>query len=312
MHRLVLPTFYFVISLLIGCSDETPQTPSIQSSNSGSIDRNGAILQYVREGNGTPAVVIGSSVLYPRFYSASLRKHLDLIFVDGRHFAPSYSPSESELAALTMETWADDVEALRESLGIDQWLVIGHSIQAQIALAYAHKYPRAIKGLVLIAGVPYAGGDVDQALEEIWDSQATESRKTQHAINVQGLEEKLAATPEDRQFVVYYIANAALYWANPTYDSTPLWEGVRTSTALDQLVESRPGRAVVREIIEDIATPTLVVVGKHDYAVPYTIWESLVENNPAVSYVLMDQDSHNPQAEGPNRFDPILLNWLEH
>ena len=204
-----------------------------------------------------------------------------------------------------------DVEALRKSLGIDRWIVIGHSMQAQIALVYARKYPHAVDRLVLIAGVPYAGTDVDQALQDIWDSQASESRKDQHAANIQGLEEKLAATPADRRFVVYYIANAALFWADPTYDSTPLWEGVRTSLAFDQLAGSLPGRTEVQESIDNLAVPTLVVVGKHDYAVPYVIWESLVANNPAVSYVLMEQDSHNPQTESPDRFDQILLDWLD-
>jgi proline iminopeptidase len=81
--------------------------------------------------------------------------------------------------------------------------------------------------------------------------------------------------------------------------------------AFDQLAGSLPGRAEVQEIIDNLAVPTLVVVGKHDYAVPYVIWESLVANNPAVSYVLMEQDSHNPQTESPDRFDQILLDWLD-
>ncbi len=311
MQRVLWFASCLVLTFLLGCSDETPVTPSPQDSGSSFIDRDGVRLRYFREGSGVPAVVIGSSTYYPRAFSRSLRDHLDLIFADGRHFAPLYEPSESELASLTLETWTDDVEALRQSLGIDQWIVIGHSIQAQIALDYARKFPHAIDRLVLIAGVPYSGAEVDQASRDLWDSQASESRKAQHDINVQGLEEKLAATSADRRFVVNYVANAALYWANPAYDSTPLWEGVRTSQALAKLAQSLPGRSEVKDTLEDLDIPTLVVVGKHDYAVPYTIWEALVANNPAILYVMMEQDSHNPQTESPDRFDPILLDWLE-
>ena len=275
------------------------------------IERDGVRLAYIREGNGAPAVVIGSSTYYPRAFSATLRDHLDLIFADGRHFSPSYAPGESELQSLSLETWTNDVEALRVSLGIDQWIVIGHSIQAQIALDYARKFPNAVDRLVLIAGVPYSGGDIDQALSDLWDSQASQRRKTQHEVNIRGLEEKLAAAPAGRQFVVNYVAKAALFWADPGYDSTPLWDGVQTSPAFAKLAQSVPEQSDVKEKLENLETSTLVVVGKHDYGVPYTAWEALVANNSAITYVLMEQDSHNPQTESPDRFDPILLDWLK-
>ena len=192
MQRILWFALSLLFTFLLGCSDETSVTPSAQNSGSSFIERDGVRLRYFREGSGVPAVVIGSSMYYPRAFSTTLRDHLDLIFADGRHFAPSYEPSESELESLTLETWTDDVEALRQSLGIDQWIVIGHSVQAQIALDYARKFPHAVDRLVLIAGVPYSGADVDQTLEDLWDLQASERRKAQHEINVQGLEEKLA------------------------------------------------------------------------------------------------------------------------
>ncbi len=311
MNRVSWSALFLCFILQLSCSDETPVVPSNQDSTSGIVERDGTSLRFVREGSGLPTVVIGSSAHYPHTFSTTLRDHLDLIFADGRHFVPSYKPSKSELSDLTLETWADDVEAIRKSMGIDRWVVVGHSVQAQIALVYARKYPQAVSHLVLVAGIPFGGTELARARQDLWASQASESRKDQHALNTQGLEEKLAAAPADRQFVVKYIANAARYWADPKYDSTPLWEGVRTSKAFDQLAKSLPGRSEVQATIDKLTMPTLVVVGKHDYAVPYTIWESLAANNPSVSYVLMEQDSHNPQAESPDRFDQILLNWLD-
>ena len=60
-------------------------------------------------------------------------------------------------SATGLETWADDLEALRAELGIEKWAVFGHSVHAQIALAYASRYPERTSHLVLIGGVPYAG-----------------------------------------------------------------------------------------------------------------------------------------------------------
>lgn len=91
-----------------------------------------APLCYVREGTGPPVAAIGSAVYYPRAYSAALRRSLDMIFVDSRHFVPSYEPSAEQLARVTLETFADDLEAVRAQLGVQRWAVIGHSIHAQI------------------------------------------------------------------------------------------------------------------------------------------------------------------------------------
>ena len=311
MHRVSWLAWCLALTLLAGCSNEAPKNPSGHKSTSGFIERDSARLPYIREGNGVPAVVIGTSLHYSRAFSMSLREHLDLIFADGRHFAPTYEPSEPELGALNLETWVDDVEALRQSLGIDQWIVVGHSIQAQIALAYARKYPHAVSRLVLIAGVPYSIAEFRQASEKLWDSQASNSRKSQHEANVDGLEQKLAATPAERRFVVNYVAQAAVYWADPKYDSTPLWEGVRTNPALARLAQIVPERSEVKDVLDGLDMPTLVVVGKQDYGVPFTAWEELVADNPAITFVLMEEDSHNPQAESPDRFDPILVEWLE-
>ena len=288
-----------------GGNDANRSEPTI-----GVVDVDGVQFRYVREGRGTPAVVVGSSVYYPRAYSDNLRDHFDLIFVDSRHFMPSFQPSETELEGLTLNTWADDVEAIRARLGIDQWVVFGHSVHAQIALAYAQRYPQRTSRLVLIAGVPYAGEDVDEAGRRLWNEQASAARKDQHTANTEGLDSALAAAPPGRRFVVSYMAGAARYWADPTYDSGPLWEGVQAGPALGRFFGLIPSRAEVRRALEAIDMPTLVILGKRDYAIPYTVWEPLIADLPNVTYILLEEDSHNPQTEAPQRFDPVLLDWL--
>ena len=59
--------------------------------------------------------------------------------------------------------------------------------------------------------------------------------------------------------------------------------------------------------MERVQAPTLLVLGKLDFAVPYTAWEELIEGVESVDYVLLPEDSHNPQTEFPDRFDPILI-----
>lgn len=46
----------------------------------------------------------------------------------------------------------DDLEVVRRAIGIDEWIVIGHSWGSDLAVRYAVDHPRHIRGVVGIAG----------------------------------------------------------------------------------------------------------------------------------------------------------------
>ena len=71
-----------------------------------------------------------------------------------------------------------------------------------------------------------------------------------------------------------------------------------------------PSRSEARSRLEGIRVPVLLVLGKLDFAVPYTAWEELLDGLRNVEYVLLEADSHNPQTESPERFDRLMIEWL--
>lgn len=293
---------------LVSISGAAQPSPSTAK---GSIEVSGTTLGFVRDGAGPPLVVIGSSVYYPRAFSPGLRDHFEMVFVDSRHFAADYSPSPHDLGRLTLKTFADDVEVMREGLGLDQIFVLGHSAHAQIALAYARMYPKHTRALVLVAGVPYDQAEFGATGEAFWEEHASADRKALLAKNRVGLEQRLEDADPNQGFSIRYRANGPLYWADPTFDSAPLLEGLRNTAALDALFRGIPGRDAVRETLEAIEVPILVIVGQLDFAIPHTVWEELVDGLDNVTYVLLEGESHNPQTESPEAFDPRLLEWFE-
>lgn len=52
--------------------------------------------------------------------------------------------------ALSLELWTHDLEALRAAAGAAQWILVGHSLGAQVALHYAAVHPARARALVLI------------------------------------------------------------------------------------------------------------------------------------------------------------------
>lgn len=289
--------------LVAGCGSSRPST--------GTIAVAGVPLRYVREGQGPTTAIIGSGVYYPKAYSSELRKHLDMIFVDLRYDVAAYQPTTEELAGITFDTFADDLDVVRGALGVERWAVIGHSINAQTAIAYARKYPQHTSHLVIIAGVPFRPSDYRAEAASFFEADASHDRKAALAKATEQLDSILAATPLARRFAVTYNSRAALYWADPRYDATRLLEGFEPSQpALDRLPEVVPAREQVREALQQIKVPILLVLGKLDYAIPYFTWQPLIEGMPNISYHLLESDSHNPMTEAPERFDPILTSWL--
>ena len=279
--------------------------------DTGTVRIGGTDLRYVREGHGYPVMVIGSATYYPKAFSLQLRERFELIFVDSRHFVPSYAPSDEQLDGLTLESFADDVDVVRKQLGLELIAVLGHSIHAQIAIAYARKYPHRTSHLILIAGVPYAFAEFSDEADRFFQTEASDERKEILAQDTKDLETHLAAAPASRSFAVTYQARGALYWADPRFDATSLLEGLENGPAFNRLFVLVPPRSEVRRALEELKVPTLVVLGRLDFAIPYTTWQSLIAGLVNIGCHVMNEDSHNPQTEAPERFDPILVEWLQ-
>jgi len=268
----------------------------------------GAELAYVREGHGPSLLVVGEARFYARAFSQRLRQHYDLIFLDQRYFVPGFTPDASA-APLTLDDFAEDVEVARRQLGIERMAVLGHGLNGQVALAYARLHPDRTSHLILACSVPYAQADYREAVERFYEVEASAQRKRALEEGRTGLDAVLAATGPTKQFAVRFLAHGPLYWADPTYDATALLAGVETGPAFWSLLRAVPSAAVVRRSLEQLRLPVLVILGKLDFAIPYPVWEPVVAGLDHVTCILLDEDSHIPQAESPERFDARLLDW---
>ncbi len=94
---------------------------------------------------------------------ASLFKYADLVLIDPRGCGLS---SRSEAIFCRMEESVNDIEALRQELGIEKFILFGGSYGAMVSLRYAISYSVNLQGLILVAGAP-SGECFDTALETL-------------------------------------------------------------------------------------------------------------------------------------------------
>lgn len=93
---------------------------------------------------------------YKRPRAGFLRLHdiFQMVYVDWRGAARS-DPAPPE--TMTLPQVVDDVEAIRDLLGIEQWAVLGASGGGIWALAYAGKYPERVSHLIVL----HSSGRID-------------------------------------------------------------------------------------------------------------------------------------------------------
>jgi proline iminopeptidase len=115
------------------------------------IDIGGARLFYEEQGEGMPLVLLhgGPGHSHHGFHPAFSRlgDGVRAIYYDQRGCGRSDCAPGS---GYSVDQSIDDLEALRQALGISRWTVLGHSYGGFLAQCYAARHPAAVAGLLLV------------------------------------------------------------------------------------------------------------------------------------------------------------------
>ena len=276
--------------------------------NSRSIEIDGSTLEYTIEGEGIPCLVIGSSIYYPRTFPDKLRLHLKMYFVDMKWFAKGYA--KEDLNQVTIETIVEDIEQIREALGLKMPLIMGHSIHGTMATEYVKKYGDKVSGLIVI-GSPSEWGNAtyQEKATALWET-ASAHRKALQEKNW-GQTNEIDRLTGQKEAVARYNNMAPQYWYDPEYDAGWLWK--------DMTVHSEVTQHIFTKVFLDynmfdppvpINVPMFVGLGKYDYVIPYTLWRPLYERIRDFKLIIFEKSGHTPQLEEPEAFSEALIDWL--
>ena len=163
----------------------SPWYPAIEPYDSGWLDvgdGNEIYWELVGNPEGKPAVSVhggpGSGCSVGRRRSYDPQRYRGVLF-DQRNCGrsrPHAADHATDLTANTTHHLIADMEALREHLGIDRWLLYGGSWGSTLSLAYAQRYPERVSEIVLVAvtntrrqEVDWLYGGVSRYFPEAWD-----------------------------------------------------------------------------------------------------------------------------------------------
>ena len=259
-------------------------------------------LFCVEVGRGIPMLVMHGGLGVDH---TSLREGLDplgdrlhLVYYDHRGNGRSARPP---IETLTHAQLADDADALRAHLGFPRVAVLGHSYGGCLALEYALRHPARVSHLVLVGTAP-AFDYPDEIAAELLCRGATPD-----------LVSALLTLPADDAALADGLRRQGplgFHRVRPETVDRTFRHTVFDAAANVRSKELSASYDVSRRLGE-IAAPTLVVTGRHDFYCPPSQAARLHRGIAGSTLVVLDESGHYPFVEQPAAFRASLRAWLD-
>lgn len=202
---------------------------------------------------------------------------------------------------------------LQKKLGLEKFIVVGHSAHGLLALEYAKKYKKHVSHVVIIGTPPHMRPDHIAMAQNNWEESVWPERKEAFDRNMKLMpDEKMNQLSRDQWFLQMNFRNVPKSWYNYNFDSTPLWQGVKPNTQiLDQMYLRFACEVDFSQGLESLDLPVLIVYGRFEYLVaPVHSWDPLRPKFKKLTVRIFEKSAHSPQYEEAELFDAELLKWL--
>lgn len=261
---------------------------------------------------GLPLIVVHGGPGTPHNYLASVASFLPerpVIFYDQLDCGLSAKTNNPQWWQL--ERFVDEIEKLRQHLGLQQFNLYAHSAGTMYAFDYALAYPDKLVNLVLASPVL----SVNAYLAFMHELLATFPEHIQTAFRL-AIEQNKTNTLE--------LMEATAYFAEHHLCRLPVWpdemfeSSVNTNTQLrdhmwgcnDFLITGNLKEYERLSCLSEFKVRTLITVGQHDFISP-TSCKKYTELMDNAQLAIIQDASHNPHLEQPNLYAGILHSWLE-
>jgi len=237
-----------------------------------------------------------------------------LVYVDPRgtgEAAPIADP-----ALLASDLMADDLDALRQHLGLNRIVVLGHAHGGLIAMKYALKYPSRLSQLILVACVllPNLEEDTRAVNENLqrhprrkdpsWETAVAKFKDEYEARTVEEIQENLRATAV--LYFNYYSQSQRANFEKAINAARISMGNFQQFVRSDWLHYDLDGREA------RLTTPALLLYGVSD---PYFIRAAARRLHFALrnsKLELFERSGHYPWIEEPQHFAEVVKAFLNH
>lgn len=282
----------------------------------GFVDAHGVLIYYKTIGRGAPLLIVhggpGASHDYFLPYLLPLARHNKLIFIDER--GSGRSQQLEDPSGYTVENMVEDVEDVRQALGLGRISLLGHSYGGVLAQAYALKYQRNLTHLILCSTFSSTKA-INDVFIRMKENMTPELRDRINRMEAEGLFGHGKDYEKNRYTNEYMIAAWGegyfpyLYQNHPDPNFDPIQMGV-TSWALYREMWGSHGEYVIdgnlvsveyTDRLSTIHVPTLITVGDHDESDP-SMSRVMQQKIAGSKLVILPKSGHMTFVDQPKMF----------
>lgn len=269
----------------------------------------GTDLAYHVFGEGAPVVCLPTPMQDSAYLGelGGLSEHRRLIMLDPRGTGESAIPDD--VASYRADRLVDDVEALREHLGLDRLDLLAHCGGANLAALYAARYPDRVGKLALITPSTRAVG-IEVTGEARLEVARLRKEEPWFEAAFEALEAIVAGNPTDDGWkaiepFMYGRWDAAAQAHQAAQDGRQNAEAA-TAYGAEGVFDPR----AVREALAELDAPVLLLAGETDLnTVPGVVVE-YAALFPDAELVVQPKSGHFPWLDAPDRFVAATATFL--
>jgi proline iminopeptidase len=232
-----------------------------------------------------------------------LAERMQLIYVDHRGQGRS---ARGPKVTYTLDNNVDDLEALRQYLGLEKVIVIGVSYGGMVALTYASRYPDSVSHLIAIVTSP-SHRFLERA-QQILAERGTDAQRAMGDILWAG------AFESEEQLRDYYEVMGPLYSLRFDANEARI-RRQRGILSVDAINEGFGGFLRTYDITADlpkITAPTLVVAGRHDWICPPDLSEEIASKIPNADLRIFENSSHSVAADEHDALMDVIKGFVTY
>ncbi|MBI5346683.1 MAG: alpha/beta fold hydrolase [Chlamydiae bacterium] len=294
------------------CSGSSTETKALPNSKEVFVKANGAKIFCRVIGKGNPILVIhggpGLSQDYLLPQMARLGKNNLVIFYDQR--GCGLSTGEINADSIRIETFRDDIEAIKKAFGYEKITVLGHSWGCFLAMKYATSHPESIDKLILLSSSPASSEEFSLFTKEF------ERRMAPYQDKLNAIKKTLEFSKRDPTTVAnYYRIMFRKYCYDPQkanllnlcMSQRATINGLKVSDIFEQSLFSKPYNLHAQ--LKKINISTLIIHGDYD-PIPYVTAQNIHESIHNSKYILIKNCGHFPFIETPDELFKDLNDFL--
>jgi proline iminopeptidase len=232
-----------------------------------------------------------------------LSDKLQLIYFDHRGQGRS---GRGDPALYTLDENVEDMEALRQHLGLGPVVSIGTSYGGMVAMAHAARYPDAVSHLVLVVTAAHAGF-IARAAEIVRERGTAQQQRA-----IETLWAGAFQTAEQVQ--EYYAVMGPLYSRrfSPDKAATVRGRGVPSPEPLNRAFgpDGFLRRMDLRPELPRITAPTLILAGRYDWICAPEFSEEIHALLPGSRLRIFEESSHSIRVDEPEAMVAEILGFV--